>query len=259
MNELLLLSGGDIPFAAGRATIHPPTLKEIAMIGEKMFFIGTSFLNFSKNVLIKSSDKTNLMDYDDFDIFMTLINLNDPNTKYHIDCAMNLLVLMFPLYEVEVRNDHIALNQNGAECGYINKNNFSEFKEILLDVFGLRNMKQGSNSTLNPKGAMAQKIANKLRARHEKLVQLAQQQGKDSDSVSILNRYASILAVGLQKDLNSIMNYTVYQLYDEFQRFQLKVQWDAYLQARMAGAKDLEEVDNWMIDLKDQKTEKKKK
>jgi hypothetical protein len=54
------------------------------------------------------------------------------------------------------------------------------------------------------------------------------------------------------------MRYTVYQLYDEFQRFQLKVQWDAYIQARMAGAKDLEEVDNWMIDLKDQGKQKNK-
>jgi hypothetical protein len=76
--------------------------------------------------------------------------------------------------------------------------------------------------------------------------------------VSILSRYASILAVGLQKDLNELMKYTVYQLYDEFQRFQLKVKWDAYVQARMAGAKDLEEVDNWMIDLKDQGKNKNK-
>ena len=76
--------------------------------------------------------------------------------------------------------------------------------------------------------------------------------------ISILSRYISILAVGLQKDLNSLMHYTIYQLYDEFQRFQLKVQWDAYVQARMAGAKDLEEVDNWMINLQDQGKNKNK-
>ena len=84
----------------------------------------------------------------------------------------------------------------------------------------------------------------------------------DGKKISILSRYASILAVGTQKNLNELMQYTVYQLFDEFQRFQLKVQWDAYIQARMAGAKDLDEVDNWMIDLQDQgknKKEKKKK
>ena len=76
--------------------------------------------------------------------------------------------------------------------------------------------------------------------------------------IAILSRYASILAVGMNKDLNCVMNYTVSQLYDEFQRFQLKMQWDAYVQARMAGAKDLEEVDNWMIDLDDQGKNKNK-
>ena len=63
----------------------------------------------------------------------------------------------------------------------------------------------------------------------------------------------------MQKSLNELMQYTVYQLYDEFQRFQLKVQWDAYIQARMAGAQDLEEVDNWMIDLQEQGKNKNKK
>ena len=71
----------------------------------------------------------------------------------------------------------------------------------------------------------------------------------ESQKISILSRYASILAVGEQKDLNSLMNYTVYQLYDEFQRFELKQNFDIYLQAKMAGAKDMEEVDNWMKDL----------
>ena len=45
------------------------------------------------------------------------------------------------------------------------------------------------------------------------------------------------------------MNYTVYQLYDEFQRFELKQNFDIYLQAKMAGAKDMEEVDNWMKEI----------
>ena len=90
-------------------------------------------------------------------------------------------------------------------------------------------------------------------------MQLANEKDKNTKRISILSRYASILAVGLQKDLKGLMNYTVCQLYDEFQRFQLKVQWDAYIQARIAGAKDLDEVDNWMIDLKDQGKNKNKK
>ena len=56
-------------------------------------------------------------------------------------------------------------------------------------------------------------------------------------------------AIGEQKDLNALSQYSVYQLFDEFNRFSLKEQSDFYLQAKMAGAKDLQEVDNWMKDI----------
>jgi hypothetical protein len=39
-NELLYLSGNDIPFEKARLIIHQPTVKEIAYIGEKNFFTG---------------------------------------------------------------------------------------------------------------------------------------------------------------------------------------------------------------------------
>ena len=46
-NELLYLSGNDIPFIEAKVIIHQPTIKEIAYIGEKSFFTGCQFLNFS--------------------------------------------------------------------------------------------------------------------------------------------------------------------------------------------------------------------
>ena len=41
----------------------------------------------------------------------------------------------------------------------------------------------------------------------------------------------------------------VYQLFDEFQRFQLKMGYDIYLKAKMAGAQDIKEPDDWMKDI----------
>ena len=49
--------------------------------------------------------------------------------------------------------------------------------------------------------------------------------------------------------MNSLANYSVYQLFDEFERFNLKQASDIYIQAKMAGAQDLKEVKNWMSDL----------
>ena len=255
LSDLLLLSGNDIPFAGARAIIHQPTLKEIAYIGEEMFFVGCGFLNFSKD-LLSSQDKIKLADYDDFNIFMMIITNRTPETKRSVEAALLVLTLIFPLYKVGVRTNEIVLSKDGQEF-LINKANFQEFKEILIDMFSL-NLGKVAETNYNPEGTMAQRIADKFKKRHEQLLKIKSEAAPADKRVSILSRYASILAVGNGKDLNELMDYTVCQLYDEFQRFQLKVQWDAYIQARMAGAKDLEEVDNWMIDLREQGKNNKK-
>ena len=50
-NDLLFLSGNDIPFIEAQLIIHQPTIKEIGLIGEEVFFTGCQLLNFSKNLL----------------------------------------------------------------------------------------------------------------------------------------------------------------------------------------------------------------
>ena len=65
LNELLLLSGVDIPFPAAQINIHQPTLKDIAFIGEESFFIGCELLKFSKDSLI-SEDRVNLQNQTNF-------------------------------------------------------------------------------------------------------------------------------------------------------------------------------------------------
>ena len=50
-------------------------------------------------------------------------------------------------------------------------------------------------------------------------------------------------------NMNDLLNYTTYQLFDEFKRYELKVGHDIYVQAKMAGAKDLKEVEDWMQDI----------
>jgi len=51
VDELLLLSGNDIPFPQARLTIHQPTLKEIAYITEQRFWAGCELLKFNKDFL----------------------------------------------------------------------------------------------------------------------------------------------------------------------------------------------------------------
>ena len=76
---------------------------------------------------------------------------------------------------------------------------------------------------------------------------MARQKGEQK--ISVLNRYVSILAVAERKDMNQLLNYTVYQIFDEYKRYELKESFDYYMKARLAGARDLKDVDNWKKDL----------
>jgi len=42
------------------------------------------------------------------------------------------------------------------------------------------------------------------------------------------------------------MNYTVYQLMDEFNRFQLKLQYDSWEKLRIAGATGMDDPEDWL-------------
>ena len=133
---------------------------------------------------------------------------------------------------------NIELKREGeAESHFINDENFEDFKKIFNQMFSF---KKDETHDYNPGGDLANKIAEKLKARHQKLAETKNENKK----IDILSRYISILAVGEQKDMNSLLQYTIYQLFDEFERYQLKVGYDIYIQAKMAGAKDLKEVED---------------
>ena len=97
----------------------------------------------------------------------------------------------------------------------------------------------------NVQGEVAKKIAEKFKERNQKLAALQ----KKPEKVAIFSRYISILTVGEHKDMNSFMQYTVYQLFDEFQRFELKMAYDLNLKSRLAGAKDVKDPEDWMKDI----------
>lgn len=243
MDELLLLSGNDIPFPEARISIHQPRLREIAYIGEEVFFTGCEFLNFSKDML-QEKDKLSLVNQTNFEVLMSIVKDKSPlgiNTK---NAILLLLTLLFPEYEINIQDDAILLiNQN--EFTTLNKMNFDEFQKIIVQMFCL-GRKKDNEQDYNPGGDRAKMIAEKLKKGRQRA---AAAKGDGEQKIAIFSRYVSILSVGESKDINSFMNYTVYQLYDEFERYELKQNSDVYLQARLAGAQDLEEVDNWMKDI----------
>lgn len=153
-----------------------------------------------------------------------------------------VLALLFPEYSIQFKKDCILLQKENDNNEYqINSSNFEEFKEIISIMF---NLKQDDKAAFNPSGELASRIAAKLQKRHQKLAE-----EKPDKKIDILSRYISILSVAQHKDINILLNYTVYQLFDEFKRNELKMSYDIYLKAQLAGAKDLKEVEDWMQDI----------
>lgn len=238
VNELLLLSGNDIPFRMGRCSIHQPQIKEIAYIGEENFQIGSRFLLFDKDNL--EMDKSGLEDKSNFEIFMSVMNSAE-SAKHKTDAIM-VLTLMFPNAKVKIDKDKILLQLENFNAS-INKENFSDFQKIIAQMFCLE---ENDEDSFNPDDALAQRIAEKIREGQKKR---AESKGKDTEKVTIYSKYISILSVGLHKSMIDLSNYTVYQIRDELKRFQLKQDFDMYIQAKLAGAQDLEEVENWMEEI----------
>lgn len=240
-NDLLYLSGNDIPFAAARINITQPKIKDIALLGENNFYAGVEFLKFDKDILTDEG-KSQLENYSNFDVLIAIMNEHNITIQQQKIQLTMVLALLFPLHSIEIKKDCISLKKDNEEFK-IDRTNFEEFKSIIKHMFCLDG--EDSGEDYNPSGAMAKQIAEKLKKRRQKISQAKDEGNK---KISILEKYVSILTVGEQKDMNSILNYTVYQLFDELKRYQLKLAWDINLQARMAGAQDLKDAEDWMKD-----------
>lgn len=240
LNHLALISGVDIPFLEAQITIHQPTLKEISLIGEQSFYAGCGILNFSKESL-SPEDRVHLQHLSDFEVLMSLLMANNAEMKQNKINAIMVLSLLFPNYEIHFLSKEISLKKED-EVRSINSYNFEKFKEIISAMFCLGG--RSSEENYNPGGQKAREIADKLK-KHKQI--LADQAGEQNNSM--LSRIVSILTIGLQLDINNVLNYTIYQLFDQYDRFELKEANDVYLKAQLAGARDLEKIDNWRKDL----------
>ena len=243
------MSGKDLPFEQAQLVIHPPKIAQIALIGEDSFFIGCQYLNFSKDNL-QEKDKNRLEELTNFEVLMTIMKDRDIAIQRVKTSTKLVLLLMFPDYQISFLPMSILLSRktdDGIERHTIDKDNFESFRNIVSKMFCLKRV-QSNVSKYNPGGPQAEALVKKFRQREQKLAKL-KNKGKQKTNISILLDYVSILAVGLKKDINELMQYTVYQLFDEFRRFKMKQDSDLYIQLKIAGAKNLDDVENWMSDI----------
>ena len=235
--RLALLTGIDLPVAECQLTIHQPSIKEISFIGDKDFFTGVQCLCLYKSMFIE--DKNALSDINNFQIFMMIMQEKEAKDKKN--ATKQVLTLLFPNYKILFTpNSLLFQGLENEEKIIIDENNFEIFQKVLRQIFCMKNAPM-DQVAFNPAGEKAREIAKKLQRGRERIA--AERNDKDSSTFS---QYLSILAVGLHLPIQSLIELTMFQLYDLIERYMLWVNWDLDARTRLAGGKPDDKPDNWM-------------
>lgn len=239
-NKLALMCGTDIPVPQCQIAIHQPRIQEIALLGEREYFIGTQILCIDKNMY--SEDENLLSDTNNFQIFMTIMFEKEVADKKAI--VLQLLEILFPDFKIALTPRSMVLKNikiADAPSILIDESNFEFLQAALRDIFCL-NANNTSHDSYNPQGEKAKEIAAKLMRGRRRI---AAEKGEDNSSV--LSQYVSVLTVGLNSmSLKDVMDLTLYQLYDLISRYTLWINWDLDIRTRLAGGSPDSSPDNWM-------------
>lgn len=247
IDSLTLISGIDVPIPEIGVNIHQPTIREIAYIGEKSFYEAAQtiiiqkedFINGLEN--ITQEDKTALSQMSNFEIFLKLVEANPlSNTKVQM-----LLSLLFPDFNSSIEERFIFLvNPKEQKNILINDSNFEILQEIITTILCLQS--GNTKEEFNPQGDRAREIAEKIKRGRERAARL---KGEKRQQSSFLSKYISGLGIGTNTlNIHNVLDLTLYQLLNQLERYGLYTQYNISIQAKMAGAKDVEDVD-WLKDI----------
>lgn len=233
--RLALMCGTEYPIPECEISIHQPTIKEIAYIGETDFFTGVQCLCLNKTMFVK--DESLLGDTSNFQIFMTI--MSEPDTVDKKFAVQQVLTLFLPDYKVIMTPRSLLLSGQGT-TKQIDETNFEHLQNALSTICCLRTGPMDQQS-FNPANAKAREIAEKLMRGRQRVAA-----EKGQTNISVFSQYLSILTVGLHISLVEIMKLTMFQLYDLVERYSLYVNWDIDIRCRLAGGKPDSQPDNWM-------------
>lgn len=222
----LYLSGSPVVVPSCMIYITQPTVREIVQFNETNFLMAVQLLSDTESFLgdIRNEEgNSELKNMSDFQILLIMVE-QDPTVKKYFS---SLFELIFPEYEIvygKMNIDfYITEGEEKQMVGRVTPFTFEEFQKVIKELFSLQ---ANNKEEYNPTNEAAKAIADKLKKARQKRDRL---DGKKHDTnVSIFGTYASVLAIGMNMDINVFFNYTPFQLYDAFQRYWLKSKYDFY-------------------------------
>lgn len=240
----LYLSGAQVPIQGCGIFITPPTIKAITQYGETDFLAGVRMFSgdrsFIEPIKLTMPEMENMQD---FQIILTVLNA-DERVR---DTAVRFFELICPDYKVEVTSRSLNFSIEGEDGirGMLNAFNAQTFMRTLKELFW---PPERDEQAFNPANKKAEEIARKLEAARRRNAQ----QTSGGDKASIFGVYTSVLSVGLALDINVIYKYTPFQLYDCFNRYLKKTEYDLYLKIKttpLMSTDKMEEKEHWAVNL----------
>ena len=252
-NVGLYLSGQEVPIIDCNIFISPPTIKQILAYGEDNFLVNLNLLiHTDKLVEQVRQGNSQLEIFSDFQVLIAAL-LNEKQLKRKV---LDFLVLLFPKYQKILIKEaaidfYIVQEEKEILVGKIHPFNFEAFQNILSDLFEPK--MEDDKFDYNPTNDKAKEIAEKLKKGREKA---NRQKNGDDGPQSMFARYVSILSIGMSMDVNIFFNYTPFQLYDAFLRYNSKVAYDIFQKISTTPFMDvskMEAPDDWTRNLYKQK------
>ena len=239
--DLALMTGIDIPIPECNLVIHQPTIKEIAFIGEKDYFLAVQTLCVDKQSL--AEDPSILNEITNFQLFLAV--MADKSFSDKKNAIKKALTILFPNYTVMIMPNTLSFFQKNSEdqTGILmDDQNFECFQQILREICCLRSGDM-QEAGFNPRDDRAKEIAAKLMRGRQRVAA----QKNETTNFSLLGQYISILTVGLASiSMSESCSLTMFQLFDLVERYSKYSAWDIDVKVRLAGGKSDKEPENWM-------------
>ena len=234
--RLALMTGVDFPIPELQLCIHQPTIKEISMLGEEVFFMGVQLLSINKDMY--GEDELLLKGTSNFQLFMMM--MNETVFQDRKNEVLAVLDLFFPNAKVAITPRSLIINHDDI-ISIIDEGNFEILQQIVGQICCL---KQEQEDKFNPESEQAKEIAAALMKARKKT---AEAKNLERGNESMLGQYLSILTVGVNSmSLKDCIELTLFQVHDLVERYSLYMNWDLDIRSRLMGAKGDKPVENWM-------------
>lgn len=246
------MTGGEIFLKDPSVKIQQPTMKQIALKGESEFFRSMNIFYIEPEPLIEFINQLETLEEDEKEallktitaydnlLFLMQASTVDGTDKYKVvELTQSAFDLLIPEYRFNFdpqKQEMSLISLKDSHSIVVDGELFMNIKSVAEQIFLLdKFFGKSEKEELSP---AAQKIADKIAESERKI----REKNGEKEEGSYFARILSIM--GMHGDLDYLSNLTVYQLHNQFERFNLFTNYNQSVRASLAGATNVE-LEDW--------------